>query len=112
MTEPSPYRIVLGMRVPLAMVPRVVAAIRARYPEVTAGITDPDAIFRAATRAWVIESLTSYEEGAARQPLDTAIARTVTEYEEKARVAKERALTDAAQITEDVPAPPGDPQVP
>lgn len=104
MTEPvQDYRVVAGLRVPLPLVPRLITAIRDRYPEATAGITDPDAAVRAALRAWVAETLTEYEARTAVAPLDTAVARTIADFEERGRAARAQAVADAALIVEDIP---------
>lgn len=99
MTEPT-TRTVAGLAIPLDMVPRIVPAIMARYPEATAGITDPDAAVRAALLAWVVETLAMAEEQAAIAPLRGTVARTITEFEEKARQAREKALVDGKRIVE------------
>lgn len=103
MTEPDPltYRVVAGLRIPLPLVPRIVTALRARYPEATAGIEDPEAAVRAALKAWVVETLAEYERAAAVAPLDMTIAQTVTTFEAKGNTAHAKALSDAATITDD-----------
>lgn len=103
MTSPTPYRVVLGLRVPLTLVPRIVLAMRATYPEATEGITDPDAAVRAALRAWVIETLAANERARMLAPLDVTIAQLVTDYEANANAAKEAALAESTAIVEDVP---------
>lgn len=106
MTSPAPYRVVLGLRVPLAFVPRIVRAMRATYPEVTEGIEDPDTAVRAALRAWVIETVAHYEKSRAMAPLDVAIAQLVTDYEAQANAARDAALAESAAIVDDVPPDP------
>ena len=102
MTQPAPdYRSVAGLRIPLPLVPRIIAAMRARYPEATAGITDPDRAVRAAIYAWVVETLAEYEAAAALAPLDITIAQTVAAFEDKAKQAKAKAVQDAKSIAED-----------
>lgn len=108
MSSPAPdYRVVAGLRVPLPLVPRIIAALCARYPEATAGITDPDAMVRAALKAWVVESLASFEETAAMAPLNATIAQTVTTFEKKANAARDKALEDSLLITDDSEVPSG-----
>lgn len=97
MTAPT-TRTVAGLEVPLPLAPRIIEAIRARYAEATAGIADPDAATRAALKAWVIETLADYEHAKALQPLDLAIAQTVTTFETKAEAARQKALTDGETI--------------
>lgn len=107
MTSPTPdYRVVAGLRIPLPLVARIVPAMVARYPEATAGITDPDAAVRAALKAWVRETLSEYESAKAKAPLNTAVAQTITAYEQQATAAKAKALADAEEITDDPSALP------
>lgn len=110
MTAPTGYRKVAGLNIPLPLVPRIIVAIQNRYPEATAGIADPEAAVRAALRAWVIETLAEYEAAKAKAPVNIAVAQTITSYEAKAEAAKEKAIADAAGITDDLP--PADPEVP
>jgi hypothetical protein len=92
-TSPT-HRTVAGLKVPIELVPRIVAAIYARYPVETAGITDPDAAVRAALRAWVIDTLAQHEQAKARAPLGIKVAQTVTEYEAKGIAANAQAITE------------------
>lgn len=106
MTSPSGgYRVVAGLRVPLPLVPRIIAAMRARYPEATDPIADDEAAIRAAIRAWVVETLAEYEAAVARAPLGVTVAQTVASFETKAAAAKAKALTDSTSIVEDESAP-------
>lgn len=112
MTTPTPtYRKVAGLLVPVALVPEIVEAIYARYPDATKGITDPDAAVRAALRAWVIETYSEYAASKAKAPLPLAVAQTVTTYEKKASDARAKALTNSTGIIEDPAAVP-DPVAP
>lgn len=106
MTSPTEYRVVAGLQVPVALVPRIITAIRARYPAATAGIADPEAAVRAALRQWVIDTLADYEKQQALAPLAIAVAQTASSFEDKARQAKDKAITDAAAIRDGVPSDP------
>lgn len=110
MAEPvEPTRSVMGMRIPLSLIPRIIEALRARYPEATAGILDPDRIARRAAYAWMVETLAEHEGGKAMAPLGITVAQTVTEFEGRANAAKAKAVMDAKAITED-PASVPDPE--
>lgn len=106
MTEPDPstYRVVAGLRIPLPLVGRIITAIKARYPEATAGISDPEEAVRAALKAWIAESLAGYEQQVAVAPLQITIAQTITSFEKKGKQAEQAALLDAQTITDDTPA--------
>jgi hypothetical protein len=104
-TAPEQYRVVAGNRIPLELVPRIIAAIRARYPAATSGIVDHDAAVRAALRAWITETWTAYEEAQAKAPLPITIAQTVAAFDAKAEAAAEKAATDAERIVDDATAP-------
>lgn len=117
MADALTYRTVAGLRIPLPLVPRIIESMYARYPEATAGITDPDRAVRAALYAWVVETLAEYEEKKAMAPLPMTVAQTVTSFEAKATAAKLKAIEDAKSITEDPgvvaePEPLPEPEVP
>lgn len=101
MTELT-YRVIAGQRVPLELVPRLIEALIARYPDATNGITDPDEAGRAAMKAWIVETLADHEEAKARAPLTLTVAQTVAKFEDDANAARAKALSDAAAITDDV----------
>jgi hypothetical protein len=108
-TDPKSYRIVAGLRIPLPLVGRIIPAIKARYPEATDGITDPEEAVRAALKAWIAESLAGYEEAKAKAPLTMTIAQTISAFEDKGKQAKDSALLDAQSITDDLPDVPSAP---
>lgn len=106
MSTPIPaYRDVAGLRIPAAVVVRVIPAIRARYPEATDSITDDEAAVRAALRAWMIETLADHEAHLAKDPLGVAVAQTIADYEAREKAAREQAVAAGALITE-VPSAP------
>lgn len=103
MTQPdlSGYRPVAGLLIPLPMVPRIIRAIQARYPEATKGIADPEAAVRAALRAWVVETLAEFEGQMAVAPRDMAVVQTIADYEQRGKTARTKAVADAVNIIED-----------
>lgn len=102
MTSPLPYRVVAGLRIPLPLVPRIIEALRARYPDATEGAVDADAAVRLALRAWVVETLAEHEQKAAVAPLDMTIVQTVTDFEARGQAAKQKAVDDSQAIVDDV----------
>lgn len=93
---------VAGMLVPAVLVPRIVAAFRATYPQVTEGLADDPAV-RAVLKYWTVTTLASYEAKLAEAPVDDVVQATRQEYAERARVAREQALAAASAIVENPP---------
>jgi hypothetical protein len=105
-TTPIPTRTVAGLEIPLDLVPRIIAAIYARYPDATKGITDPELAVRVALAAWVEELLSDYEAGQARAPLPMAVAQTIADYDARSTQARTKAKQDAKRIRVAESAPP------
>lgn len=95
---------VMGMRVPLPLKERIVAAVRKKYDGLTAGMDD-DAAIRAVTKYWFITTLAEHEEAEAEAPVGEKVEATRAEYAQRARIARLKALQDAALITEEPQGP-------
>lgn len=94
MTAPAPVRIA-GLVVPAALAPRIIAALRDAYPEVTAD-KDDDAAVRASLIEWVTSTLVAAEGKKAdalrlqaHQNVDNTFTSKIAEAREKARLAAE-----------------------
>lgn len=116
MTEPDPIIQpgpdglvrVAGLGVPRTFAPRVIAAIRGVYPELTQG-RDDDAAVRAWLKYMVRAVVSQHEERRALAPVDDALEATRAEYRAKADAARARAERDADTIVEQPPALPVSP---
>lgn len=102
MTMPTTMT-VAGMQVPIALVPRIVAALRARYPAVTAEISDDHAAVQAVLAHWVINSVVAYETDQALAPLEDELQRVRDQFTVAAERARANALTAVAAIVPAVP---------
>ena len=100
-----PYRDVAGMRVPLPMLARIVAACRDTYPQLTEGLSD-DAAVQAVLLHWVTSTLAASESRRTAAPLAEVVESRQADLEAKAAAARQRALADAQAIT---PVPATDP---
>lgn len=111
--EPTPepeFRDVAGLRVPLAMVPSIVAALREAYPQAVDGIPDddPETAVRAVLREFVASTLSVW---AARQVANAAedqIQAIRAQAEVQANQAYEQARAAARAIEK---TPPLDPPI-
>lgn len=101
MTQPPtpPPVPVAGLLVPAALVPRIIAALRATYPDLTMGL-EPEAAVRAVLKHWVTITLAAHEAAAAEAPVQQVVEQVQGEYKIKANQAREKALTDANQIVD------------
>lgn len=99
MTAPMPYRDVMGMRIPLPLVARIIAALRAEYPDVVEG-KDNDAAVRAVVRYWVTTTLVNYEARTAAAAARETAAQATAAVETAAAEAFQKAKDDAQLITE------------
>lgn len=91
---------VAGLLVPAALVPRIMAAMRGLYPEVTNGIADNDAMVRAVLKHWVTVTLSQWESEQAKAPVVDALQQVTAEYETASEDARAKAVSDAALIME------------
>ena len=102
---PDGYVPVAGLRVPSAMVPRVIAAVRGVYPTITEGLPD-DAAIRAWLKYLISQTLVQHEGTQAIAEIQTAVEETRREYEVRAEQAREKAAVDAETIVESAPTIP------
>lgn len=103
MTTPTEYSgptmSVAGLRVPTALVPEIVASMRALYPTVTANLDDDPAV-RAVLKHWVTVTLSTYQAQKASAPATEQIAAMQEEARRAGEEAMARAQQAAALITE------------
>lgn len=101
MTEPVdlPPVQIAGMLVPAPLAARIIAAMRATYPQVTEGLDD-DAAVRAVLRYWAVSTLAAHEEQQTQALLPDALEATRQEYAAQGQAAREKALADATAIVD------------
>lgn len=90
---------IAGLRVPLPLVPRIVAAVRGLYPTVAEGL-DNDAAIRAWLKHITSVTLAQWEAQQAAAGVTQAVEETRAEYALAADTARQNALADAAAIVE------------
>src|SRR5919205_243806 len=96
MTTPA-QPLVIGAEIPPALTGRVVAALRAEYPTITAQLGDVDA--GNAVVAYLVESiLTSHEGKAAQAGAAAELERVSADYQQRAQAARDKARKDAQAI--------------
>jgi hypothetical protein len=66
------HRDVAGLRIPMTLIPRIVAAFRDSYPQITEGLSD-DAAVRAVLRDYVSSVLSMYEAKTASEAVQEEI---------------------------------------
>ena len=88
-----------GHKLPTPVAVRLIRALRARYPAVTQGLSDPAAV-RAVIRFWFVATLAEAEAQAALAPVGQAVEDVRANFEEKAQTARSKALKDAEAIIE------------
>lgn len=93
------------MKVPLALVPRIIEALRKTYPTLTDGL-DNDAAVRAVVRYWVVTTLTNYETQKAAAPIAQRVTETQEELDATVLAARTKAFDDAKLIEDAVVPPP------
>ncbi len=99
MATEIPYVPVAGLRVPATLVPRIIASMRGIYPNLTVGLDDEAAV-RAVLRYWVTSTLATYEGQQSDEETLAAIEAIQAQADEKARLAREKAIRDAAAIVD------------
>lgn len=92
-----PYVSVAGLRVPATLVPRIVAAFRGTYPDVTADHDEEEAV-RQVLKYLVEVIVTTHESKAASTPVMAAADEMVAEAQERGRKAREAALAAVGTI--------------
>lgn len=99
MTNPTPATVrMAGVNVPTTLAPRLLAAIRGLYPDLTAGKTDGDAL--AAWAKWVLTTtLAQWEGRQARAAGEDQLEKVRQQYEDAAKAAAAKAQVDAQGIT-------------
>lgn len=99
----EPTVAIAGLRVPISLAARLIAALRGIYPNLTEGLGDDDAV-RAVLKFWMTSTLTTHEGAMAEAPLADVLEATRAEYQRLADAAREKARADADTIQAD-PAP-------
>jgi len=100
MTSPYPtYRDVAGLRIPIQLVPRIVRAFRATYPQLVEGLDD-DAATRAVLKNFVLSTVSVYESQQAAQVVQLEIAARQASLGDVASAAFEKAKTDLGVIAD------------
>lgn len=94
---------VAGLQVPAPLVPRIITALRATYPQLTAELDD-DASVRAVLKYWVTVTLANHEAAQALAPADDAAQAVLSDYRQKADDAHTKAVQDATAIVDNPPA--------
>jgi hypothetical protein len=87
-----------GLDMPADLVPRIMAALRGTYPDLTAGLADIPAVL-AVIRYWVQQTLADWEaKQAAGGPLSDLLDQVTAQYVTKTQQGRSKAVTDAADI--------------
>lgn len=102
MTEPVPVS-VAGLRIPGNIAPRLIAAIRRRYPDQTAPETDDNAAVRAALIAWCTELLVESAQLEAEVQRNQAHQSIDDQFIAQVETLRQQAQAAAGTITEAVP---------
>lgn len=97
MTMPPTHVSVAGLRVPVTLVPRVIASFRGMYPALTEGLDDDTAV-RAVLKEWVTSTLTVWEGMQALGTASEAVETLQTEAADRAAEAQESARAAADLI--------------
>lgn len=105
MTMPT-HRTVAGLSIPIRLVPRIIAAFRGTYPNITSELEDDEAAVRAVLRDFVGSTLSIYESRRATELVQEEIEEKRASLEGIANAAFKQAKADAATIVDGVDAEP------
>lgn len=110
MTMPPTHVTVAGLRVPVTLVPRVIASFRGMYPSLTEGLDD-DAAVRAVLKEWVTSNLMVWEglqaTGTANETAENLQLEAIeksTEAQEAARLAADLIVDGGTSVQAPAPA--------
>lgn len=96
------YVPVAGLRIPLPYAVRAIRAIRAQYPTLTQGLSDPAAI-----RAWlkwlIREEVARAEAGTVSATVEDAVEKARRDVQAKVEAVRSKALQDGDAILEQTP---------
>ncbi len=108
MTSPDipTHREVAGLSIPLPLIPRIIAALRATYPGITDGITDDEAAVRAVLKEVVSSALSVYESRTAADAVQTEIKEKQAHLEVASATAYAKARSEVAAYVTDAVTPP------
>lgn len=90
---------IAGLKIPATLIPRILAAARGLYPDLTAGKND-DAVVKAIVKFWITAMLSDWEARQALEPVTVEVDAVRDRFHQQSNDARQKAQTDASTIQE------------